>query len=267
MNNEDKYITVAISPHYRGIGWEDDFAGITFDNSGALMKQYTIPKTKDLTMIKKQIHLNNLVLIKGDIGPAYVPDVDNSVLEEQIATLTQEKQVLTQEKQALTEEKQTLTQKNEALTQEKQALTQEKQNLTQENETLTQEKQALTEEKQNLTQENASLTEEKQTLTQANTTLTQEKQTLEETVQRLESENADLRAQLEEKDAEPASSEPEAQTMSTSEEDNTGDVYTEAEANELTITDIKAILDEKEIDYTSTALKSELVKLLVGQPK
>lgn len=61
-----KYIKVALSPFYDGLGWIDKKTGIKFVKGG-LMQHYTIPVSSDLTDIKRQVMLNNLILIEGDL--------------------------------------------------------------------------------------------------------------------------------------------------------------------------------------------------------
>lgn len=200
-----KYIKVALSPFYNGIGWIDKKTGIKFVKGG-LMQHYTIPVSSDLTDIKRQVMLNNLLLIEGDL--------DLIVNDEYVEVSKRDFEALKAE-----------------------------------NTTLKSEKTTLEAEVVRLTAEVAQLEEDNQRLTS-------EVNTLQEKLDALEKEP--------EPDPEPAEVPEEGLEEETYAELG---VYSEEEADTLTVTDIKAELDRLEIDYTSDARKAELVELLTGQAK
>lgn len=200
-----KYIKVALSPFYNGIGWIDKKTGIKFVKGG-LMQHYTIPVSSDLTDIKRQVMLNNLLLIEGDL--------DLIVNDEYVEVSKRDFEALKAE-----------------------------------NTTLKSEKTTLEAEVVRLTAEVAQLEEDNQRLTS-------EVSTLQEKLDALEKEP--------ETDPEPAEVPEEGLEEETYAELG---VYSEEEADTLTVTDIKAELDRLEIDYTSDARKAELVELLTGQAK
>lgn len=103
MSQTTPKVIVAVSPFYRGLGWKDEGTGIIF-KADALMKHYSIPKTKDLSGIAKQIHLNNLILIEGDLeipDVIYDPEDEIQNLESEITQLNGQIQLLEQEVQEL----------------------------------------------------------------------------------------------------------------------------------------------------------------------
>lgn len=204
-----KYIKVALSPFYNGIGWIDKKTGIKFVKGG-LMQHYTIPVSSDLTDIKRQVMLNNLLLIEGDL--------DLIVNDEYVEVSKRDFEALKAE--------------------------------------------------------NTTLKSEKTTLEAEVVRLTAEVAQLEEDNQRLISEVSTLQEKLDalEKEPEPepeADPEPAEVPEEGLEEETYAElgVYSEEEADALTVTEIKAELDRLEIDYTSDARKAELVTLLTGQAK
>ena len=221
-----KYIKVALSPFYNGIGWIDKKTGIKFVKGG-LMQHYTIPVSSDLTDIKRQVMLNNLLLIEGDL--------DLIVNDEYVEVSKRDFEALKAENTILKSEKTTLEAENTTLEEE--------------NTTLKSEKTTLEAEVVRLTAEVAQLEEDNQRLTS-------EVSTLQEKLDALEKEP--------ETDPEPAEVPEEGLEEETYAELG---VYSEEEADALTVTEIKAELDRLEIDYTSDARKAELVELLTGQPK
>ena len=163
-----KYIKVAVSPFYNGMGWIDEETGITFRSTG-LLNTYMIEKKLGLKLegIQKQILLNNLILLEGDFETKYVPeDIDG---------------------------------------------------------------------------------------------LKSEIQSLQGDINRLESEVADLEAQLAD------ALEGGVQSQSTEEPDSS--LYTQEEAEAMTVSEIESELDRLEIEYTYSWNKAQKVALLVGQPK
>ena len=81
-----KYIKVAVSPFYNGMGWIDEETGITFRSTG-LLNTYMIEKKLGFKLegIQKQILLNNLILLEGDFETEYVPeDIDGLKSEIQL---------------------------------------------------------------------------------------------------------------------------------------------------------------------------------------
>lgn len=216
-----KYIKVALSPFYNGIGWIDKKTGIKFVKGG-LMQHYTIPVSSDLTDIKRQVMLNNLLLIEGDL--------DLIVNDEYVEVSKRDFEALKAENTTLKSEKTTLEE---------------------ENTTLKSEKTTVEAEVVRLTAEVAQLEEDNQRLTS-------EVNTLQEKLDALEKEPDP------EPDPEPAEVPEEGLEEETYAELG---VYSEEEADALTVTEIKAELDRLEIDYTSDARKAELVELLTGQSK
>lgn len=104
-----KYIKVALSPFYDGLGWIDKKTGIKFVKGG-LMQHYTIPVSSDLTDIKRQVMLNNLILIEGDLDLVVNQEheeiskrdfetlkADNNKLKEKVAQLEEDNQRLISE--------------------------------------------------------------------------------------------------------------------------------------------------------------------------
>lgn len=82
-----KYIKVAVSPFYNGMGWIDEETGITFRSTG-LLNTYMIEKKLGFKLegIQKQILLNNLILLEGDFETEYVPE-DLDGLKSEIQSL------------------------------------------------------------------------------------------------------------------------------------------------------------------------------------
>lgn len=110
MSQSTPKVIVAVSPFYRGLGWKDEGTGITF-KADVLMKHYSIPKTKDLSGIAKQIHLNNLILVEGDLEiPDVIYDAEDEVqnLESEVSTLENDKTNLQNQIQLLKQEIQEL---------------------------------------------------------------------------------------------------------------------------------------------------------------
>lgn len=187
-----KYIKVALSPFYDGIGWIDKKTGIKFVKGG-LMQHYTIPVSSDLSDIKRQVMLNNLLLIEGDL--------DLIVNEDHEEVSKREFEALKADNNKL---------------------------------------------KEQVTQ-------------------------LEEDNQRLISEINTLQDELDAVEPEPepdpvVEPEPGEETEEPVVPEEPG-VFSEEEANALTVTEIKSELDRLEIEYTSDARKAELVELLTGQAK
>ena len=193
-----KYIKVALSPFYDGIGWIDKKTGIKFVKGG-LMQHYTIPVSSDLSDIKRQVMLNNLLLIEGDL--------DLIVNEDHEEVSKREFEALKAENNKLKEQ---VTQ-----------LGDDNQRLISEINTLQDELDAV------------------ETAPEPDPVVEPDPK---------EDHKEDPEEVVEEPSAEPG-------------------VFSEEEANALTVTEIKLELDRLEIDYTSDARKAELVELLTGQAK
>lgn len=204
-----KYIKVALSPFYDGIGWIDKKTGIKFVKGG-LMQHYTIPVSSDLSDIKRQVMLNNLLLIEGDLD--LIVNEDNE-------------EVSKRDFEALKAE----------------------------NTTLKAEKTTLEEEAAQLEEDNQRLISEINTLQEKLDALEKEPDPEPEPDPVVEPDPEEDPEEEPEEVVEEASAEP--------------GVFSEEEANALTVTEIKLELDRLEIDYTSDARKAELVELLTGQAK
>lgn len=110
-------------------------------------------------------------------------------------------------------------------------------------------------------------------------------QALEQEISNLKKQIAQLEKELEEEKEKNSRPEPEPETEPEEEleamtegiqaqaekhvfeDDENESLYSQQEAEDLTVVKIKEILDAKEIDYESNAKKAELVELLVGLPK
>lgn len=101
--------------------------------------------------------------------------------------------------------------------------------------------------------------EDIQGLKDENTSLKNQVSSLNNQVSSLENEVADLQAQLED------ALEGGVQPQSIGEPDSS--LYTQEEAEAMTVSEIEGELDRLEIEYTSSWNKAQKVALLVGQPK
>lgn len=124
--------------------------------------------------------------------------------------------------------------------------------------------QTLQSEKEGLQSENQTLKTTNQGLVSTNQTLESEKTTLQSEKEALELENTALKQEIEDLKAavpEEMQNESGIQTMSLEEE------YGQEELETMTVTELKALLDAREIDYTTTMKKDDLINLLIGQIK
>lgn len=124
--------------------------------------------------------------------------------------------------------------------------------------------QTLQSEKEGLQSENQTLKTTNQGLVSTNQTLESEKTTLQSAKEALELENTALKQEIEDlKAAVPEEMQDESgiQSMSLEEE------YEQEELETMTVTELKALLDAREIDYTTTMKKDDLINLLIGQIK
>lgn len=124
--------------------------------------------------------------------------------------------------------------------------------------------QTLQSEKEGLQSENQTLKTTNQGLVSTNQTLESEKTTLQSEKEALELENTALKQEIEDlKAAVPEEMQDESgiQSMSLEEE------YEQEELETMTVTELKALLDAREIDYTTTMKKDDLINLLIGQIK
>ena len=124
--------------------------------------------------------------------------------------------------------------------------------------------QTLQSEKEGLQSENQTLKTTNQGLVSTNQTLESEKTTLQSEKEALESENTALRQEIEDLKAavpEEMQDESDIQMMSSEEE------YRQEELEAMTVSELKALLDTRETDYTTTMKKDDLINLLIGQIK
>lgn len=124
--------------------------------------------------------------------------------------------------------------------------------------------QTLQSEKEGLQSENQTLKTTNQGLVSTNQTLESEKTTLQSAKEALELENTALKQEIEDLKAavpEEMQNESGIQTMSLEEE------YGQEELEAMTVSELKALLDARETDYTTTMKKDDLINLLIGQIK
>lgn len=246
-----EHIVVSISPYYRGFGWVDAATNISFKPNHGKIERVVIDKSKDLTGIMRAIQLNQLILLEGEVDLGTLPPADGGIedLKLQIQQLTTQLNAKDSEIAELTSSKTNLEEQVATLQGEVSALTLSNAGLEEQVTTLEGEVSGLTLSKTNLEGQVATLQGEVSELTSSNADLEGQVATLEAEVERLEQELAALGEEVV-----PAS-------MSIPE----GELLTEAELNELTKDEIKALLDARSISYTTADTKAVLIDLYLGR--
>lgn len=224
-------IKVAVSPFYQGFGWRDVALNKDFKPQPRLIP-IVISNDEDLSEVVRRVRLNHLVLLEGVLPDVGQPEDKDELIESQKAEIT-----------SLKSTNQTLQSEKEGLQSENQTLKTTNQGLVSTNQTLESEKTTLQSAKEALELEKTTLQSEKEALELENTALKQEIEDLKAAVPEEMQDESDI------------------QMMSSEEE------YRQEELETMTVTELKALLDAREIDYTTTMKKDDLINLLIGQIK